>query len=87
MEHAELDRIGEIDRSEEISQDHLYQDGGLHLKDVHWSVPRWRDDGLTVEQSVRLAAACGADVLDRLGYAALSCLALGPIPEPTHASA
>jgi GNAT superfamily N-acetyltransferase len=45
MERAELDRIGEIDRSEEISQDYVCQDGSLHLKDVHWSVPRWTQDG------------------------------------------
>ncbi len=45
MGHSELRRIGEIDRSEEISQDYVCQDGSLHLKDVHWSVPRWSQDG------------------------------------------
>jgi len=45
MEQPELERIGEIDRSEEISQDYVCQDGGLHLKDLHWSVPRWTPDG------------------------------------------
>lgn len=45
MESCELDRIGEIDRSEEILQDYAFQDGCLSLKDVHWSVPRWAQDG------------------------------------------
>ncbi len=45
MQHAELDRIGEIDRTEEISQDYVSEDGDLHLKDVHWSVPPWTQDG------------------------------------------
>ena len=44
MEQSELDRIGDTDRSEEISQDYVCQDGALHLKDVHWSVPRWTPD-------------------------------------------
>ena len=45
MERSELDLIGEIDRSEEVSQYYVYQGGSLHLKDVHWSVPRWTRDG------------------------------------------
>ena len=45
MERSELARIGEIDRSEEISREYVCQDGSLHLKDVHWSVPRWTQDG------------------------------------------
>jgi ribosomal protein S18 acetylase RimI-like enzyme len=45
MERSEFDRIGEIDRSEEISQDYVCRDGDLHLQDVQWSVPRWSPDG------------------------------------------
>lgn len=45
MKPAELDRIGEIDRSEEISQGYLCRDGRLYLKDVRFSVPRWVQDG------------------------------------------
>ena len=41
MKHSELHRIGEIDRSEEISQDYVQRDGVLNLKEVRWSVPRW----------------------------------------------
>ena len=45
MESCEFERIGEIDRSEEISQDYVFLNGNLHLKDVHWSVPRWTRTG------------------------------------------
>ncbi len=45
MESAELDRLGEIDRSEEITQDYVVRDGGLVLEDVRWSVPPWMPDG------------------------------------------
>ena len=45
MAHSELDRIGEIDRSEEIPQDYVQRDGVLQLKEVEWSVPRWASQG------------------------------------------
>lgn len=45
MEPHELERIGEIDRSEEISQSYVFRDGSLELRDAHWSVPRWSLDG------------------------------------------
>ena len=45
MERSELDRIGEIDRSEESLQEYVCRNGSLHLKIGHWSVPRWTQDG------------------------------------------
>jgi GNAT superfamily N-acetyltransferase len=45
MGFHELERIGEIDRSEEISQSYVYRDRALELRDVRWSVPRWSLDG------------------------------------------
>ncbi len=45
MEHSELHRIDEIDRSEEVERAYEYQHEGLHLKDVHWSMPRWDTEG------------------------------------------
>ena len=45
MAASEIDRIVEIDRSEEVAQDYLYQDGRLVLKEVEWHVPRWSADG------------------------------------------
>ena len=45
MESCELTRIGEIDRSEKISQDYIFRDGSLLLKDAPLSVPLWTQDG------------------------------------------
>jgi GNAT superfamily N-acetyltransferase len=45
MMASELPRLGEIDRSEEISQEYVHRGGTLHLKDVHWSVPAWDRQG------------------------------------------
>ena len=42
---ADISRIGEIDRSEEIRQDYACEDGRLVLKDVDWCVPRWSEEG------------------------------------------
>jgi GNAT superfamily N-acetyltransferase len=41
----EIDRISEIDRSEEISQEYVRRDGELQLRDAHWSVTRWKEEG------------------------------------------
>ena len=45
LELSGLDRIGEIDRSEEIQECYVWQNGCLHLKNVHWSVSRWTAGG------------------------------------------
>jgi len=45
MKHSELVRIGEIDRSEEVSQDYVRRNGVLDLNDVNWSVSCWAPQG------------------------------------------
>ena len=45
MHPEEICRIAEIDRSEEISQEYVHRDGELRLRNVHWSVTRWKQEG------------------------------------------
>ena len=42
---ADLHRIGDIDRSEEVRVGYEMRDGKLVRIDVHWDVPPWRPDG------------------------------------------
>ncbi len=45
LEAEEMLRIGEIDRSQHVTQDYVYNHGELELEDVDWHVPRWSVDG------------------------------------------
>jgi GNAT superfamily N-acetyltransferase len=45
LEAEEMLRIGEIDRSQHVTQDYVWSPGGLELEDVDWHVPRWSVDG------------------------------------------
>ena len=42
---ADLDRLGDIDRSEEVRVGYTMHDGSLRRIDVHWDIPPWRPDG------------------------------------------
>jgi len=45
MKSSEIDRIGEIDRSEHVTMGYTVRDGKLEAEAVNWQVPRWFDDG------------------------------------------
>jgi ribosomal protein S18 acetylase RimI-like enzyme len=45
MQSSEIDRIGEIDRSEHVTTSYTIRDGKLEAEAVDWQVPRWFDDG------------------------------------------
>ncbi len=45
MKPSDIDRIGEIDRTEHLTQGYEYKSGELGLKDVHWNVPSWLMEG------------------------------------------
>lgn len=42
---ADLHRIGDIDRSEEVRVGYEMRDGSLRRIDVHWDIPPWSPDG------------------------------------------
>ena len=45
MPASELDRIGEIDRSEHVTQEYSYRRGSLEWRTVDISVPMWHRSG------------------------------------------
>ncbi len=45
LDPGALQRIGEIDRSEHITQAYAWSDGHLALEEVDWQVPDWFTDG------------------------------------------
>jgi GNAT superfamily N-acetyltransferase len=45
MAHAELDRLGEIDRSEHITREYSYARGALEARDVDIHSPPWSATG------------------------------------------
>ena len=45
MEHSEIGRIAEIDRSEHVTLGYVTRDGKLEAEEVDWQVPRWFADG------------------------------------------
>jgi len=45
MEASELGRIGEIDRSEHVTQEYSYRRGSLERRAVDVAVPRWSRSG------------------------------------------
>lgn len=52
MQNSEIERIAEIDRSEHITKNYIYQDGSLVLEDVDLHALPWSTDG-EGEHSVR----------------------------------
>jgi GNAT superfamily N-acetyltransferase len=45
MDARELERIGDMDRSERITQSYVFADDGLRLVDVDIHAPRWGEPG------------------------------------------
>lgn len=62
MDASELDRIGEIDRSEHVTREYSYRDGALEARVVDIVVPPWSPTG-DHEHTVRgRIAACQAQL-------------------------
>lgn len=51
MDKEELNRLGEIDRSEFVHRIHVYTNGSLQTQELNKNVPRWNAD--EVEQFIR----------------------------------
>jgi ribosomal protein S18 acetylase RimI-like enzyme len=52
MHASDIDRIAEIDRSEQVKLGYFFRDGQLESEEVDWLVPRWYAQGDS-EHSVR----------------------------------
>jgi GNAT superfamily N-acetyltransferase len=74
----DLDRIGEIDRSERVTRQYIVHDGELSHQIVDWDVPRWAVDGpddfsvrglverwapILSEGGILMGAFCGASLV------------------------
>jgi ribosomal protein S18 acetylase RimI-like enzyme len=66
MEASELDRIGEIDRSEHVTQEYSYQRGFLEPRTVEVVVPTWSRSG-DHEHSVQGRVNAWQPILDQGG--------------------
>jgi hypothetical protein len=66
MAASELDRIGEIDRSEHVTEEYSYRDGSLERRSVDIAVPSWSPSGAG-EHSVRGRLAAWQPILERGG--------------------
>jgi GNAT superfamily N-acetyltransferase len=66
MAASELGRIGEIDRSEHVTQEYAYRDGVLERRSVQIAVPSWSRSGAH-EHSVRGRLAAWQPILERGG--------------------
>jgi ribosomal protein S18 acetylase RimI-like enzyme len=45
MYESDIDRVAEIDRSEQVTLGYFYRDGQIVSEEVDWSVPRWYAEG------------------------------------------
>jgi hypothetical protein len=66
MAASELDRIGEIDRSEHVTQAYVYRGGSLERRAVDLKVPTWSRSG-DDEHSVQSRVNAWKPILDRGG--------------------
>jgi GNAT superfamily N-acetyltransferase len=66
MEASQLDRIGEIDRSEHVTQEYSYRRGSLEGRTVDVMVPPWSRSG-DHEHSVQARIDAWRPILDRGG--------------------
>lgn len=66
MAHAELARIGEVDRSEHVTEEYAYRGGCLERRSVDVAVPPWSPSG-DHEHSVAGRIAAWRPILDRGG--------------------
>lgn len=66
MKASELDRIGEIDRSEHVTQEYSYRRGSLERRTVNVMVPTWSRSG-DHEHSVQGKVHAWQPILDQGG--------------------
>ncbi len=66
MSASELDRLGEIDRSEHVSHEYFYRDGSLERRVLDLEVPPWSPSG-DHEHSVQSRVSAWRPLLDRGG--------------------
>ena len=66
MPNRELDRIGEVDRSEHVTHEYTYREGALEKRGADTRVPDWSRSG-DHEHSVRGRANAWRPVLERGG--------------------
>jgi len=66
MQPSEIDRIGEIDRSEHVTQEYSYRRGSLEARSVDVAVPTWSRSG-DHEHSVQGRVDAWQPILDRGG--------------------
>jgi ribosomal protein S18 acetylase RimI-like enzyme len=66
MSASELDRLGEIDRSEYVSHEYVYRDGSLEKRVIDLEVPPWSPSG-DHEHSVPSRVDAWRPLLDRGG--------------------
>jgi len=66
MAASELARIGEVDRSEHVTQEYVYRRGALEARSVDVRVPRWSGSG-DHEDSVRGRTLAWRPLLERGG--------------------
>jgi ribosomal protein S18 acetylase RimI-like enzyme len=45
MQNADIGRIGEIDRTEHVTEAYVIKNGVLTLEEVDWDIPPWSTDG------------------------------------------
>lgn len=45
MRPSDIERIGEIDRTQHVTQGYVFRDGRIELEDVDWRVGPWPTDG------------------------------------------
>lgn len=83
LNHNEVPKIADIDRSEHVTLGYRFQDGELSAEEVDWHVPRWTDNGVAefnlrgriedlrakIQSGDRVLAAF--DGYDLVGYAVL----------------
>ena len=66
MASEEIGRLGEIDRSEHVTEAYVCRDGKLELREVEWRIPRWYSDGRP-EYSVEAKVSAWRPILDAGG--------------------
>jgi ribosomal protein S18 acetylase RimI-like enzyme len=45
MHESDIDRVADIDRSEQVTVGYFFRDGQLVSEEVDWPVPRWHAEG------------------------------------------
>jgi len=66
MKSSDIDRIGEMDRTEHVTEAYVVRDGALALEEVDWQVAPWFTDGRP-EDSVQAKIEAWKPILDSGG--------------------